>query len=132
MDEWLDEAHRSDLTEGGHRVTGVSVAKASACPPGAAVVQTAASPASSSARLASTLALTNKVTTTSTDIDDNSNQSAVALAKTLLSLHPHADLINPSLKATENDEEKKRALEDLGRDVSSSSTKPTLSSMERL
>ena len=78
---WINGWKRhTDLirTEGGHCVTGVSVAEAPAGPPGAAVVQTAASPASSSARLASTLALTNKVTTTSTDIDDNSKQSAVA------------------------------------------------------
>ena len=75
-------------------------------------------------RWASTSALTNKVTTTSTDIDDNSKQSAVAHRKDVPVSAPSRRLDKPiAFKATENDEVNKRALEYLGCEVSSSSTK---------
>ena len=115
------------------RLTGDAAARASVVPLGVTVVQTAASSASSSARLASTLALTNKVTTTSTHTDDNNKQSAVAYRKDAPVSAPSRRFDKSiALRAAENDEEKKRALEELERDVSSSSTKPTLYSMGRL
>ena len=108
-------------------LTGDAAARASVVPHGVTVVQTAASSASSSARLASTLALTNKVTTTSTHTDDNNKQSAVSNREDALVSAPSRRFDKSiALRAAENDEEKKRALEELERDVSSSSTKPTI------